>query len=311
MKPLLSIICPTYNHEKFISEAIEGFLKQQTSFPYEIIIHDDASTDGTTEIIKRYEKKHPDLIKAIYQTENQYSQGVMVEEFLYRKARGKYVAICEGDDYWTDPYKLQKQVDFMEAHPECSISCHKVLFKYEGCNENNHIFPEMDGNRLFQKQQFFGRYIAATCSIVIQNKFFDEIFKYAKKVGSGDVEMFYFYATKGDVGYLDELMGVYRLHGQGVYYPLDDFRKDTAIFNSFVNIKWHLKLWGYRKLDKKILAYAFRVLEALNKQGDLKAMRKVLFKCLIAAPAVNKEALKRLLSYTRSAFSPKLNPHFT
>ena len=125
--PLISIVCTAYNHENFISDAIEGFLMQQTSFPYEIIIHDDASTDGTSDIIKKYEKEHPNLIRAIYQSENQYSQGIDFINSLFRMARGKYIAICEGDDYWTDPQKLQKQVNFMTAHPECSISCHKVL----------------------------------------------------------------------------------------------------------------------------------------------------------------------------------------
>ena len=106
--PLVSICCITYNHEKFIKDAIEGFLMQKTDFPIEILIHDDASTDGTTEIIKKYEKEYPDLIHAVYQTENQYSQGKKVFPILANQASGKYIALCEGDDYWTDPLKLQK-----------------------------------------------------------------------------------------------------------------------------------------------------------------------------------------------------------
>jgi glycosyltransferase involved in cell wall biosynthesis len=303
-EPLLSILCITYNHEKYISDALDGFLMQQTSFPYEIIIHDDASTDGTAEIIKKYEQEHPKLIRAIYQTENQYSQGIIVEEPLYRMARGKYIAICEGDDYWIDAQKLQKQVDFMMTHPDCSICYHKVLFKYENDEEKNHIFPEFTGDILFSREEFFGRYISATCSIVIENNYVDELFKIGKKTGTGDIALAYFFATKGKVGYLDDLMGVYRLHDQSVYHPLDDLNKDLAIFNSFVRIKRNLKIRGYRKLDKKILNYAFRVLEALKVQGKHKAMRKVLFNCLIAAPAFNRKALKQYLHYTKSAFSP-------
>lgn len=119
VEPLVSIDCITYNHEAFISEAIESFLMQKTDFTFEILIHDDASTDQTATIIRDYEKKYPDIIKPIYQKENQYSQDVEISrQFQFPRAMGKYIAFCEGDDYWTDPYKLQKQVDFLEAHPD-------------------------------------------------------------------------------------------------------------------------------------------------------------------------------------------------
>lgn len=121
---LVSISCLTYNHERYIHDAIESFFMQKTNFKYEILIHDDASSDRTVEIIKDYEKKYPDLIKPIYQTENQFSKEILVDEFNVKRAKGKYIAVCEGDDYWLDPYKLQKQVDFMENHPECSLCVH-------------------------------------------------------------------------------------------------------------------------------------------------------------------------------------------
>jgi len=101
--PLVSICCLTYNHAPYIRDAIEGFLMQKTNFPVEILIHDDASTDGTADIIREYETRYPDIIKPIYQTENQYSKGVKISwEYQFSRARGKYIALCEGDDYWTD-----------------------------------------------------------------------------------------------------------------------------------------------------------------------------------------------------------------
>lgn len=123
-EPLVSINCVTYNHENYIADAIESFLMQKTTFNFEILLHDDASTDRTAEIIREYEKAFPDLIKPIYQTENQYSKGISVGQINRSRARGKYIAVCEGDDYWLDPYKLQKQVDYLEAHPECSLVFH-------------------------------------------------------------------------------------------------------------------------------------------------------------------------------------------
>ena len=122
-KPLVSILCATYNQKDFIAQTIESFLMQKVDFPIEIIVHDDASTDGTAEIVKEYADKYPDIIKPIFQKENQHSKKTGIwNTFIYPKAQGKYYADCEGDDYWTDPNKLQRQVDFLESHPEYSLS---------------------------------------------------------------------------------------------------------------------------------------------------------------------------------------------
>lgn len=124
--PLVSICCITYNHAPFIRKCLDGFLMQQTDFTIEILIHDDCSTDGTTEIIKEYAAQYPDLIFPLYEEVNQYQQGkaTEIDFYNYRRARGKYIAYCEGDDYWTDSLKLQKQVDFMESNPEYSVCFH-------------------------------------------------------------------------------------------------------------------------------------------------------------------------------------------
>src|SRR5690606_29817302 len=117
--PIVSIICYAYNHEKYIKDALNGFVMQKTEFPFEIIIHDDASSDKTADIIREFEREYPHILKPIYQTINQYSiEKGKVTRICYEAAKGKYIALCEGDDYWTDPLKLQKQVDFMESNPE-------------------------------------------------------------------------------------------------------------------------------------------------------------------------------------------------
>ncbi|MBQ1209965.1 MAG: glycosyltransferase [Bacteroidales bacterium] len=122
MQPLVSVICATYRHKDFIGRCLEGILTQQTDFDFEVLVNDDASTDGTVEIIKDYEARFPHRLRVVYQTENQYSKGVEISlGILYPMARGKYIAECEGDDYWTDCDKLQKQVDYMEAHPDCPM----------------------------------------------------------------------------------------------------------------------------------------------------------------------------------------------
>lgn len=129
----VSVYCLAYNHAKYIRKTLEGFVNQKTTFKYEVIVHDDASKDSTAEIIAEYAKEYPEIIKPIYQKENQYSQGVhILETHIFPRMQGRYVAICEGDDYWNDDYKLQKQYDALENHPECCLSTHKV----KGCNED-------------------------------------------------------------------------------------------------------------------------------------------------------------------------------
>ena len=159
---LVSICCITYNHAKFVREAIEGFLMQEPptclqkgvkmSDWCEILIHDDASIDGTDAIIREYAEKYPDLINPLYETENQYSRGGagrMALLFNYKRARGKYIAYCEGDDYWTDPKKIQKQVDWMEAHDEYSVCFHKFRnYNYITKEYDDRMYPTL----LLEKQ---------------------------------------------------------------------------------------------------------------------------------------------------------------
>lgn len=123
MQPLVSICCTAYNHEKYLAQTLDSFLAQQCDFPFEILIHDDVSTDATADIIREYAAKYPEIIRPMFQTENQYSKGVPINEtFNFPRARGKYIALCEGDDFWCDPHKLQRQISYMESDPQCTFS---------------------------------------------------------------------------------------------------------------------------------------------------------------------------------------------
>lgn len=144
---MVSICCLTYNQEAYIAQTLQSFMDQVTDFPFEVLIHDDASTDKTADIIRQFEAKYPDIIKPIYQTENQHSKNVRISfTYQYPRATGKYIAMCEGDDYWIDPHKLQKQVDYMEAHPDCTL-----CFTNGQCERNGklsgRIVPWVDWNR--------------------------------------------------------------------------------------------------------------------------------------------------------------------
>ncbi|MBO2535289.1 glycosyltransferase family 2 protein [Rummeliibacillus suwonensis] len=210
---LVSIDCITYNHEQYIADALDSFLMQQTNFKYEILIHDDASTDRTAEIIRAYEKRYPEIIKPIYQLENQYSKGVAVENFNSKRAKGKYLAICEGDDYWIDPCKLQKQVDYMEKHPKCSLCVHagnivtasekKLLAQYRSYKESTIVSVSdviAGGGGLFLTNSM----LCLTAMVQKKPKFVE-----ASPVG--DYPLAIHLALLGTVYYMDDIMSAYRV----------------------------------------------------------------------------------------------------
>jgi glycosyltransferase involved in cell wall biosynthesis len=216
MEPLVSICCITYNHGDYIRDAIEGFLMQETDFPFEIIIHDDASTDATADIIREYERKYPDIIKPIYQTENQYSKGEKVTLFTLKAARGKYIALCEGDDYWIDPLKLQKQINEMEKRPECYISFHPAIRRWiDGSREDRLLGLHSDKIMVFSIDEVIlgGGGFMHTASIVLNRLAIPRIISFfdtAKEAPVGDYFMQILGAEHGGALYLSDVMSVYR-----------------------------------------------------------------------------------------------------
>ncbi|MGE7020277.1 glycosyltransferase family 2 protein [Solibacillus cecembensis] len=216
-KVLVSIHCPAYNHENYIADAIDSFIMQQTDFKYEILIHDDASTDRTAEIIKKYEKEYPELIKPIYQTENQKSKGISITQLNLQRAKGKYIAICEGDDYWVDPQKLQKQIAYMENNPQCSLCVHagyvvtateKKLESYNRPNKGDKIYTvedviEGDGGLFITNSMMF------LTGFGLNRPNFFEV------APVGDYPLAINLSLLGKVYYMDEFMSAYRVGVNG------------------------------------------------------------------------------------------------
>lgn len=141
----VTVCCPAYNHEKYIRKCLEGIVNQITDFKYEVLIRDDASTDGTRKIIEEYIEKYPELFIPIYEKENLWNKGIDIHAYLKENARGKYIAYCEGDDYWTDMHKLQKQFDALEDNPDLSMCTHITQFVGENEKELRGILPDKVG----------------------------------------------------------------------------------------------------------------------------------------------------------------------
>jgi glycosyltransferase involved in cell wall biosynthesis len=218
--PVVSICCLTYNHESFIEKALDGMLMQKTDFRYEILIHDDASTDSTVEIVNSYITKYPDIIKPIFQKINQRSLlgGGMNPRFNFPRAKGLYIAICEGDDYWTDEHKLQKQVDFLDNNQDYSICFHNVYVDYY----ENVVLTKRTSFHENKKSQTFllkdivkGNFIN-TCSVMYRR---DErpLPDYFKLAPAGDWVLNVHFSHKGKIYFDEDIMSVYRIHDGGMY----------------------------------------------------------------------------------------------
>lgn len=306
----VSVIIPAYNFEKYIAQTIEGVLMQETNFQVEILIHDDASTDATAEIIRSYQDKYPNRIHSILQSENQYSKGKWGAKALYKMARGKYIALCEGDDLWTDPTKLQKQVDFMEAHSNCSISCHKVLYHFEDDGQKDYEFPDIDGNRVFLKEELYGNYISATCSMLFLNERINELEEFNTGFLVGDLPIIYFYLSFGDMAYLADRMATYRLHSQSFYHPLKTIQQEFIQFDTFVKLKTRLRIKGSKKIDRKIINHGLHILEAYQKEMNYRGMRQILRQSLQARPKISRSQLPYYIKYALIAFVPWVDKLF-
>ena len=212
-KIVVAIYCIAFNHEDYIRECLDGFVMQKTDFRFVAIVHDDASTDRTAAIIKEYEKNFPEIIKSIYEDENQYSKHDGSIEKIMNNAMiatgAEYVALCEGDDYWTDPYKLQKQVDFMRENKQYSACFHNA--RVLDVNGNVKLFNSLIEPHVQNPEDIIRRHwFIPTASLLFKNYTAD--YPDFMNDESTDYKIELYYASKGPFYYMDDVMSVYRLH---------------------------------------------------------------------------------------------------
>lgn len=259
---VVTVFCLTYNHEKYISQTLEGFVSQKTNFKFKVLVHDDASTDSTASIIREYEERYPDIILGIYQTENQYSKRVgITTNYITPRVTGKYVAMCEGDDYWFDQYKLQKQVDALESNPQCHMCVHKTREIYENGEDTGKIFPDLERESGCIEQRDFlnicGTYSFHTSSYMFRA---DEWKKYTLEPPAfrsacrvGDETYMLYFGQLAPIYYIAETMSAYR-RGVAASWTQSQANKKTAeqvvkhpmemvrtfeLFDEYTNRKYH------------------------------------------------------------------------
>ncbi len=213
---MVSICCITYNQEEYIRDALDGFLSQETDFSYEVLIHDDASTDGTADIIREYARQYPEIIKPILQTKNQYAKGLTNVSGTYNfpRAKGRYIAMCEGDDYWTDPHKLQRQTDYMEAHPDCSLVFHSACIEVQGrALTERRMRPYRRSRRVSPEEIIDKTSGYPTASLMFRADMVKILPDFYVNAPLADIPLQLMAAARGWAYYMDRPMCVYRLGG--------------------------------------------------------------------------------------------------
>lgn len=242
--PLVHTRTMTYMHENFIRDCIEGILMQKTTFPVSVLIHDDASTDKTADIVREYQEKYPKLIKAFYQPENTRSKKNQEErkklrEPFYQWMTGKYEATCEGDDYWTDPLKLQKQVDFLEKHAEYSMIC----TDYDECDSDGNIVrKKVWGDRstyldhITILKHYKPKVLTSIVRTDVQNRYSNVPY-----VPNGDNFRFARVTESGPAYYLNEVTGVYRINNKGVWSGLNAMKQYENQYMTFTTMRSFFK----------------------------------------------------------------------
>ncbi|HEY0284058.1 MAG TPA: glycosyltransferase [Vicinamibacterales bacterium] len=223
----VSICCLTHNHGAFIERALEGFLSQRTSFRYEVIVHDDASVDGASEVVRRWTERYPSLVRSIVQPENQWSRGVNpFAAFIWPRIRGRYVALCDGDDYWTDPFKLAKQVDYLERHPSCFGCFHPVRVVHDDDSQPEFVWPNaaaipelFDGQTLTLDDLLTTNVIHAP-SMVYRWRYHEDRYPgdLSKLLMPFDWFLHIQHAARGPIGMIPDVMAVYRKHAGGAWW---------------------------------------------------------------------------------------------
>lgn len=239
---LVTVFCLAFNHEKYIRKCLDGFVMQKTTFKYEVIVHEDASTDHTADIIKEYEKKYPEIIKPLYEAENQCNKvKYYTEEFCLKNAKGKYIALCEGDDFWVDEYKLQKQFDVMEKNPSCKLCLCKVRAVQETGERLEQTYPRNELNT-----RAYGRFelletICKEYSFQTSSYFFDKttLGKYYKEKPSflevapvGDWP-YLLYFSQFDIYYISDEMSCYRKNSLNSFSTIIHKEKSEKILSFY------------------------------------------------------------------------------
>ena len=301
---MVSICCTVFNHEKYLRKCLDGFVEQKTNFKYEVLIHDDASTDSSADIIREYEAKYPDMIKPIYQTENQYSKGISISKtYQYPRVNGKYIALCEGDDYWINENKLQLQYDYMEANNTCTAYVHNAILYLVEHNRKTAMLRYKKEKEFFLDDFLNMRNWFPTSSFFVRKDIIINNPEEIKLNDRGDFPIMLNAALQGYIHYSPQIMSVYNYGTNGSWTNRQktlDLIKQAEICRDFRSIYINAdKLSSYKYHScflKKVLKQEYLYYRILNnkKRFSYKYF-EFLVEDIIKAPFVKTKKLLRRL----------------
>ena len=304
--PLVDINLITYNHEKFVARAIESVLEQQANFAYRLIIGDDCSTDNTQSIIRSYAQQYPERIQTLLALEHRgLGRQDRIGLQVLRLSTAKYIALLDGDDYWTDRQKLQKQVNALEQDPDSAICFHDVRVFYEDGSRETGNSGSPSQKNIFTLEDLLVDNFMQTCSVMFRNNLIRKLPNWYRKSIIGDWPLHVMVAQYGKIRYLDEVMAAYRIHRSGVWSAelsaskLKESIKVLGKLNRYLGYK-------YRRLIKTTQCRCYEGLTLTYiKDGDMKRARNSLAKCIMVGLAnyqlPSKNQLGRLLNLQNSA----------
>lgn len=265
--PLVSIVCLTYNEEEFVRDTLDSFLAQETNFPYEVLVYDDASQDKTPDILYEYANKYPDIIRLTLYPENNFKKGLgflgLREGFI--EARGQYIAYCEGDDYWCDSQKLQKQVDFLETHPGFEVCAHETLIRNDFDKREDgilfsrtkvNLFIDRTKRHIYHLDDTFTGNIFHISSMMFRRIDFHWP-EWICQIKAMDMVCFMLLAEKGDIYVLPDIMSVYRHNQKSITSSNAEFQNQISFNDASIEILEKMdEYWNgkYSHSIKKIIA---------------------------------------------------------
>lgn len=253
--PIVCVRCMTYNQEQYIAQCLDGIVMQKTTFTVKAIVHDDASTDRTPQIIQEYAARYPEIIVPVLEKENQYSQGKL-SKVMYPLMKGKYIAVCEGDDYWTDPLKLQKQVDFMESHPDYTMCFHQAIRHHEDSSIPDSHYSDIENREYSGPELYRSEHRPPTASILMRQSVFEsDVYRQClEQISSfGDLSFFLSSAHCGRVYGMTDVMSVYRMNNHGVSNVFST-TNDRVLKFADENLKLY-QIFGEQYKDECIAIY--------------------------------------------------------
>ncbi len=273
--PLVSISCTAYNQENYISQTLDGFLIQKTNFPFEVIVHDDASTDKTAALIREYEKKYPKIIKPIYEIENQYSKhDGSLTRIMLAHYKGKYIAYCEGDDYWINENKLQLQVDFLENNSEYGMCYTKAKNFYQEMN----FFSKSWGGENETFVELLKQNTVPTLTVMLRIDLRKQYFEQKFPIWLvGDYPLWLWISKNTKIHFIDETTGVYRVLDNSASHS-SDINKRLQVSKSIYDLRLFFAGEQYKDLvgeyneNRECVNYYFR---NFDRENTLKYIKKI------------------------------------